>query len=298
MLRLGVLTVVAWLTLQPLPGVLRIDVVASSRGEPVGDLKAEDLEVWLNGRRLPVDSVRKQSSASNGGRLIVLLLDDLTTEPAMVLRVREAADRFVAKMRPGDRFGVHRLSGGALDLSQDPGRLRTRVGSFNQSAGLVPLDRIGAHLLTSLAGISGAMAESPERRKIVVAIGSGWLFDTPIPSPQVGPEVRREWTDAMRAMGLTDVTYYVIDPAGVGRTRTTSQQGFARETGGQALMNTNDIAGAVDRILHEADEYYEIIVKDPPFGRTAPLRELDVRSVRKDVTVRARRWLPGALPNR
>ena len=94
-------------------------------------------------------------------------------------------------------------------------------------------------------------------------------------------------------MARTDVTYYVIDPAGVGRTGTRSSGGFARESGGEAFINTNDIDGAVEQILREADTYYEILVEDPPFGRTAPLRELEVRTKRPDVTIRARRWLPG-----
>jgi VWFA-related protein len=278
-------------------GVLRIDAVAVTRdGDPVPNLTAEDLEVWLSGRRLPIESVRAVVPAADtdSRRLIVLLLDDVTIEPVMVLRVRDAAQRFARRLGPGDRMAVLPLSGGVLEMTSDPVRLQSRIGAFNVTGGTVPLDRLGAHLLTTLGAISRELAEAPERRKAIVAIGSGWLLDTPIPPPQVAPDVRREWTDAVRAMGKTDVAYYVIDPAGVGRTRTSGTGGFARDAGGYAFLNTNDVNGAVEQVLRDTATYYEILVKDPPFGRGAALRELEVRSRRPGVTIRARRWLPGS----
>ena len=69
--------------------------------------------------------------------------------------------------------------------------------------------------------------------------------------------------------------------------------GFARETGGYAFANTNDVDGAVERIMREAGFYYVIGIADPPVGRKADLRELDVRVLRRGVTVRARRAIPG-----
>ncbi len=280
-------------------GLLRIDAVATTRDGAPATITAQDVEVWLNGRRLPIESVRAVTPASDaaGGRLFVLLLDDVTIEPAMVLRVRDTAQRFARRMRPGDRMAVLPLSGGVLEITADPARVQSRIGAFNQAGGLIPLDRLGAHLLATVSAISRDLAEAPERRKSIVAIGSGWLLDTPIPPPQVAADVRREWTDAVRAMGRTDLAYYVIDPAGVGRTATSGSGGFARDAGGHAFINTNDIDGAVDRILRDTESYYEILVKDPPFGRGAALRELDVRSKRGDVTIRARRWIP-AGPSR
>ena len=58
-------------------------------------------------------------------------------------------------------------------------------------------------------------------------------------------------------------------------------------------MNSNDAPGAIDRIMTEASSYYIVQVEDPPFFRTAPLRKLDVRTKRPDVTLRARRLIPG-----
>ena len=297
MTRFIVAMALALVTAQEPSGRLRIDAVAVDRmGVPVTDLSREDLEVWISGRRIPIESLSAATAATRerDARLIVLLLDDVTVEPAMVLRVRDAARRLVTRLRAGDRMAVARLSGAPLEITSDPARLQRRIESFNQAGGMIPLDRIGAHLLTTVAAVSREISEAPERRKAIVAIGSGWLLDTPIPPPQVGPEVRREWTDAVRAMAIADATYYVIDPAGVGSSRTgTGTGGFAREAGGHAFININDVDAAVARVLGEIDSYYEIVVADPPFGRTGALRELDVRSVRNDVSIRTRRWLAG-----
>jgi hypothetical protein len=86
----------------------------------------------------------------------------------------------------------------------------------------------------------------------------------------------------------------VVDPAGLGMSRTFSgSSGFARETGGYTFANTNDVDGAAERIMREAGYYYVIQITDPPVGRKADLRELDVRVLRRGITVRARRAIPG-----
>jgi hypothetical protein len=98
----------------------------------------------------------------------------------------------------------------------------------------------------------------------------------------------------MRATALAHASVYVIDPSGVGMSRTAGgSSGFAGETGGYAFTNTNDLTGAVDRILGEADSYYVVEIPDPPVGRSADLRELDVRVLRRGVSIQARRTLPG-----
>jgi VWFA-related protein len=277
--------------------VLEIKAVSfDKRGHPVTDLKREDLEVWSNGRRIPIQTIASVGPAAGdrAGRLIVLLLDDLTVDFRMAPRVRDVARRFIDRMMPEDRMAVVLLRGALLDITSDPVKLRQRVESYTQSIAQLPIERLGPQVLTTIGGLARDLMEAPEPRKAIVAVGSGWVFDTPVPPPQVGREVRREWLDAVRAMATADVTFYVIDPGGIGATAAASgRDGFARDAGGHAFVNTNDLAGAVDRVLRERDHYYVIGVADPPFGKNAEIRDLDLRSLRRDVTVRARRVIPG-----
>jgi VWFA-related protein len=276
--------------------VLEIDAVALDRaGNPVPDLKPDDLEVWINGYRIPLLSLTAVSpkTADAPGRVIVLLLDDVTLDPIMVGRARDAANHFVRRMLPGDRLAVVSLNGGAMELTDDPARLRRRIDALRQSLGVIPIDRVGQHLLGAVDAVARSLREVPGGRKAVVAIGSAWLLDTPVPPAGVGIDLRREWYAALRSLAVAGAAYYVIDPRGVGASRQIAAEGFAHETGGHAFVNTNDPEAAVDRILRETASYYLIRVEDPPVGRKSDLRELEVRSLRSGITVRARRNIPG-----
>jgi hypothetical protein len=187
------------------------------------------------------------------------------------------------------------LDGSAMELSDDRAQLFRAIDRYNpRSTGLIPMDRLGEHVLKTIGMLSRQVVEAGSQRKTIVAIGSGWVFDRPIPPARTGMEPRKEWIAAMHAMAAASVNLYVIDPAGVSIARADSGgNGFARETGGLAFLATNDLNGAADRILRESANYYMLGVGDPPVGRGADLRELDVRVLRKGVTVRARKTIAG-----
>ncbi len=279
------------------PGRLLIDVVAIDRDAvPVSDLRREELEVWIGGYRVPIDTFTAVTTdADRGDRSIVLVLDDVTLPPAIIPRVREAALRFVDRMVPGDRVGIVTLTGSSIELTEDRARLRQSIGAYNAKlTGVQRIEDLSAQMLNAMESIARQLATGSDSRKTIVAIGAAWLFDTPIPPPTMGRDLRAEWTAAVRAMASANATLYVIDPGGLGTSRMLGgSSGFARETGGYAFLNTNDLTGAADRILREAGSYYLIGVADPPVGRKADLRDLDVRVLRRGVTIRARKAVPG-----
>jgi VWFA-related protein len=279
-------------------GLLHITAVAVDSNEgPVTDLRKEDLEVWIGGYRVPIERLTFATGESDerNGRVMVLLLDGMTLEPVLTSRVREIARRFVDRMAPGDQMAVVTLNGQAMESTDDRTRLLKTIGTVNlQPAAVLRLDLLGEHVLETIASLSRQLSEAPGARKTIVGIGAAWLFDTPIPPPTLGRELRAEWTAAMRATASADAHLYVIDPSGVGASPPTNgSSGFARETGGHAFRNTNNYNGAVDRIMREAWSYYVITVADPPVRRTSDLRELDVRVLRRGVTVRTRRAILG-----
>lgn len=275
-----------------------IDVVAvDRRGVPVLDLKQDEIEVWIGHFRVPIQTltVVSPSDGQAEGRLIVLLMDDVTISPAVVPRAREAARRFVSRIRPGDQMMVTTLTGTISETSGEPARLRKALDNYNvRASGLDRLDVLNEHVLVTLASLARQLTEAPGRRKIVVAIGSGMVFDRPLPPRGTGRDVESQWIDAMRAMASAHMHLYVIDPTGVGAGPADGgENGFARATGGHAFLNSNDSTAAVDRILREASNYYLIGVSDPPVGRKSDLRELEVRVSRPGVTAIARRAIPG-----
>lgn len=279
------------------PGRIHIDAVAVDKnGLPVMDLKPEEVEVWIGHFRVPIESFTVVTPAANpSGRLTVLVLDDVTLPIHQLGRVKDVARRFVTRMRPDDRMAIVTLDGSAMEATNDPATLLRTIDAYNaRLSGLMQPDRLGQHVLATLGLLSRQMVEAGGQRKTIVALGSGWLFDRPIPPAAAGVEPQKEWIGAMQAMAIANVNLYVIDPGGIGMTRVDGGgNGFARETGGFAFLATNDLAGAADRILREAANYYMLGVGDPPVGRGADLREVDVRVLRRGVTIRARHLITG-----
>ena len=276
---------------------LEIDAIPLDRnGNVLSDIMREEVEVWIEGYRIPIETfIAITPGDERARRSIVLLLDDITVNPSNAARVKDVAGRFIDKLGPGDQMAVVGLNGDASRSTDDPAALRRSVNAYNVGA-TAPMrpDELSARVLTALTSISRQVAESPARRRTVVAIGSGWLFDTPIPAPSVGRDVKREWTEAIRAMALANVTLYVIDPGGVGSSRVSGgENGFARDTGGHAFTNTNDMDRAVQRIMREAVSYYVLRIQDPPMFRKEVLRSVEVRIRRQGASIRAARYLAG-----
>jgi hypothetical protein len=198
-------------------------------------------------------------------------------------------------MSPEDEMAVVSLNGDFMNSTNDRTRLLRSIDAYYvRPIGVTPLDALAEQVLKTIALLSRQLAEGREGRKTIVAIGSAWLFDTPIPPPAAGRDLQPELVDAIRAMAFANVNLYVIDPAGVGMSSFVGgSSGFARETGGHTFVNTNDFNGAADRIMREAVSYYIITVADPPVQRKADLRDLDVRVRRRGVAVRARLAIPG-----
>jgi VWFA-related protein len=277
---------------------LLIDIVAVDRSDnPITDLKRDEVEVWISGFRVPVDTfISITPGAARSERLMVLILDDITVPLPMVERVREAARQFVNRMTPGDEIAIVALNGSiSMESTSDRAKLLRTIESYNvRTTGVLPFDALGAQVLQTVGGLARQLGAADDRRKTIVGIGSGWVFDRPIPLPQMGRDLRAEWTDAMRSLSFANANFYVLDPAGVGSAPAVGGSGgFAREAGGYAFLNTNDAPAAADRIMREASSYYLIGVTDPPIQRQADLRQLEVRIARPGISVRMRRMVSG-----
>jgi VWFA-related protein len=277
--------------------MLEIDAVPLDRnGNVLTDVRRDELEVWIEHYRIPIETfIAITPDDDRARRSLVLLLDDITIHPSNAARVRDVARRFVNHLGAADQMAVIGLDGNASRSTSDRAELVRTIDAYNPGAtGPIRADDLSAHVLTTLTSISRQIAESPARRRTIVAIGPQWLFDTPIPPPSLGREVRAEWTEAVRAMALAHVTLYVIDPGGVGASPVSAgDNGFARETGGFSFSNTNDMDRAAERIMREAVSYYILRIADPPIFQKESLRGVDVRILRRGATIRAARYLPG-----
>ena len=242
---------------------------------------------------MPVDDVAFVTPET-APRTVVLLLDNVAVGPELALRVRETARAFVKQLGDRDRVSVAPVEGPRTDGTGEPARLLQAIERYHAQGFPLRIEDAGEHVLRLLAATSQQMVEIPGR-KAIVAIGAAWLFDTPLPPPGLR-DLRDEWLTAMRSMAAANVSLYVIDPVGlrpVGGFSYGGDGGFASETGGYAFLNTNDLAGAAARIVGESGTYYLLRMANPPVQLSADLRKVEVRMLRKNVTVRVRKGIPG-----
>jgi VWFA-related protein len=277
-------------------GALRLDVVAiDERGAPVTDLKPAEFELWISGYRVPIKDV---VAVTPGTRkpTIVLLLDNVAVGPNIMPRLKATARHFVEGMGPGEELAIVLLDGGKLAFTSDRRQLLQAIEELHPRGFPLRPDDAGEDVLGTMEMLAGLLQEQGSGRRIIVGIGAGWVFDKPLPPPGIR-DLDRRWAAAMRAMAAANVSLYVIDPVGLGAIRKAGadagDSGFARETGGRAFLETNDLDGAADRIRMEAGTYYLLETANPPVQRNADLRKVEVKVLRKGVTVRARRGIKG-----
>lgn len=175
--------------------------------------------------------------------------------------------------------------------------------------------------LGAIASLSDYLAGIHGRRKALVLFSEGIDYDIEDPFNNHGaPDVLRGTQDAIAAATRANVSVYAVDPrglvglAGYGaelgappidadpilrlgptgmqdetRMQIDSLRVLSEETGGFAAVNTNDYAGALDRIGQENSRYYVLGYYPVNDRRDGKFRSLEVKVNRPGLTVRSRK---------
>lgn len=282
------------------PGQLWLDAVfVDGKGNVITDVRRDEVEVWIGHFLVPIEdfiSVTPANDAGRSGRYIVLLLDDITTPIDQVPRVKDVARHIVSRMEPNDHVAIVTLTGSVMESTGDRTPLLKAIDAYNvRATGVMRLEDLGAQVLQTIASLAEQLGKAGDQRKTILAIGRSDFFDRPIPPARYGRDLKPEWTAAMRAMAEANTTLYVIDSGMVGARwlPDSGDAGFAHATGGQAFIGSNDLNGAADKVLADASNYYLIGVKAPPVGKTADLRDIQIKIARRGITVRTREAVAG-----
>ena len=236
---------------------------------------------------------------------------DFTNNPRLL---RAAVDRFAgSKLRSStlERLDEYsRLQAGGLRRAGDPIRdpMAIERGSRARST------------MDSLRKLSDFMVGVHGRRKAMVLVSEGIdydiynLFDNTGFSSVVLDATREAIAAATRA----NVAIHAIDPRGLTtpgddlittsgvaddpglclgvpssleelRLSQSSLRALSDETGGFAVVNQNDVAGAFDRLVRDNSSYYVLGYNPTDDRRDGKFRKIAVRVMRPGLTVRARR---------
>ena len=297
--------------------------------EPVADLQASDFEVAEDDvpqtvetiKFVRVDGTRTSNldepleirskdhaileAAREDVRLFAIFLDDyhIDKRPDITLPLRETLTKFVRQLGPNDLVALMEPLTTLYDLKYTRAKeeLLNRIRTFEGRRGEVfPVKsaieeaqltqrnwqelRAGV-TLSALQALATQMGGLREGRKSILFFSQG------PPLPPSSPNERR-YREAMEAANRGNVTIHVIDPrplGAVGFGGANTLRRIAADTGGRAIVNTNDPTEQLQGVMADASAYYLIGYTPTRRGNDGRFHEIKVRVKRRGVRVTARR---------
>lgn len=309
---------------RPVRGLAAADFTVYEDGvaQPISTFTAIDLPdvevapaAWV--RDIASDVRRNDDLADR--RIIAIVMDDalpmsMLAADQAIPHVKRVASEVVTQLGPRDLAAVvyplDKRQG--QDFTDDRARLLAAIDRWAPGMPDSPDDRAGftamrqqflyRSLMSTIRMLTEYLAELPNRRKAIVLVSEG----IPVDLEQLNPEVdlaagvvpsgvlqviADELRQTLAAAHRANVSIYPIDPAGLrtGRSLTVDfLRGLATDTGGYAVVDTNDTESGVRQILVENSSYYLIgyLTQNPRMeGR---YRRISVRVNVPGATVRAR----------
>ena len=297
--------------------------------EPVTDLQAGDFEVFEDDVPQTVETIKfvrvdgtrtsnldeplairsKQhallEAAREDVRLFALFLDDyhIDKRPDITLPLRDTLTRFIKQLGPNDLVVLMDPLTTLYDLKYTRAkdellqRIRTFEGrrgeaypvkSAIEEAQLTQrnwLELRAGVTLSALQALATQMGGLREGRKSILFFSQG------PPLPPSSPNEQR-YRAAMEAANRGNVTIHVIDPrplGSVGFGAANTLRRIAADTGGRAIVNTNDPTEQLNGVMADASAYYLIGYTPTRRGNDGRFHEIKVRVKRRGVRVNARR---------
>jgi VWFA-related protein len=297
--------------------------------EPVADLKIEDFEITEDDvpqsvetlKFIQVDGTRQSDlnepleirskehalleAAREDVRLFGIFLDDyhISKRPEITLPLREVLTRFVNSLGPNDLVALMDPLTTLYDLkyTRNKQELLERIRKFEgrygetfpvksaiEEAQLTQrnwMELRSGVTLSALKALATQMGGLREGRKSILFFSQGPGVRPGSPNDQLMREIDE-------AANRGNVTIHVIDPrplGSVGFGGDTVLRRIAADTGGRAIVNTNNATEQLEGVMADASAYY--LVGYSPTRRTndGKFHEIKVRVKRRGVRVTARR---------
>ncbi len=309
--------------------LVRVDVTVTARNEPVADLKLEDFELTEDGvaqtvetiEFIKVDGTRTSNldepleirskehalleAAREDVRLFAIFLDDyhISKRPEITMPLRDVLTRFINQLGPNDLVALMEPLTTLYDLkyTRNKAELLARVRNFEGRYGeSFPVKsaieeaqlsqrnwmelRSGV-TLSALKALATQMGGLRDGRKSILFFSQG-----PGVRPGGPNDLLMKEIDVAANRG--NVSIHVIDPrplGSVGFGGDVVLRRLAEDTGGRAIVNTNNATEQLKEVMSDASAYY--LIGYTPTRRTndGKFHEIKVRVKRRGVDVTARR---------
>jgi hypothetical protein len=295
-------------------------------GVPVGDLKAEELSLKVNGKARPLQSLRLVRTAGGdvpggvntalplayatnagggSGRTVYILIDDDSLAPGREGQVKEAVRLIAAEMAPGDRLGV--LTPQA-QLNIRPGadatKVRLAVDALSGRASRNETESDAQCRTTRVLAAVGSMLAMTADSRTTIVIFSGGMSPPRVKQVAVGslnsaaatndicPVTPDDFQNigSLAASARADLYLFHL-PEGMVNRSATQDAGFeslAGVTGAEFVRLTGSPQAPIARLLRETGAHYVAAFEPEPSERHGQALRMELRSTRDQVKLRTR----------
>lgn len=304
-------------------------VVIDAQGQPVSDLRADEVSLKIDGRTRAIRSLEfvpvtgpvtdegpaltsvpppyGTNTATDAGRTVVLIIDRETIRPGGEVAMKAQINRFLRGLGPLDRVALLTAPYGGLkvDLTTDLSRITVALAAITGQASASESSadaacRTGA-LLVALRGTLDDLrgGEGP----VAIVLFTGQMS---VPAgvvnlrsqPDIGRcAVRQEYYSLLStAAAAARAQFFIIQPdLAVNEGSRAGLEHLSGITGGPLMYLGGDDA-ALARVSRETSGYYIARVEPEPSETTGALRGLSVSVGRPGLTVRHRPQLSVLRP--
>ena len=312
--------------------LVQLDVsVLDDAGRPVKGLTATDFTVLEDGRPQAVEAfveidipnpvaptapwmtavapdVRRNDDLDDR-RLVVIVMDDASIQKDTwaIQTARRLGHSVVERLSPNDLAAVvfTRDNRNAQEFTTDRGRLDAAVDKF--TLGFIGMGGAGDILYWTFAvdtmmRIAEILVDVPYRRKALIYIGNGIPCN---PGVACDDAMQTRVEELYRRAQEANTNIYLLDVCGLRAASAiakTCEPGLeiefmkttALNTGGRAVVDTNDLLPALTEVFESMRSYYLIGYRSPHATPDGSFHRIDVRVNRPGVTVQTRRgyWAP------
>lgn len=273
----------------------------------------------------PSPDVATNAPASPNSRLFVMIVDDQHIIEEDIVPVKEVMTEFLRALSPDDQVAMVFVgrSDSSVNFTSDVGRLLKAVGGVRGAMGW-GLDASGAgpsgratpheglfHAETAIAALknaASALAGSGHVRRAIVFVSGFSVIEPPKPRCTDCIVLHQDLQEAYEVARRADVPIYTLDPRGVPTPANSLRRGviwspaftrgvsiqqdhlidIATSTGGLALVNNSDLAGAVDEIVGDNGSFYLLGYSPDPAAHDGKFHPVHVTITRPGAQVRAR----------
>ncbi len=254
--------------------VVEVSAVITKDGEPVPDIRAE--EVVVSDEGVPQELVAfeyvdhvvsseidddvtpavaaRAPRAGSPGRDYVLLVDDLHVDPRRTRQTRDIATALIDGLAPNDRLAI--VNTGPFDtvlqLTTDRNAARRMVrqlrGQRTPTLGPGEQEIKTLIMLRVLKGIADRLAGDAARRRSILVVSEGQPLGPGSPeAPGDHHDVWRAYEDVVAAAAAANVAIYAVSPAGleapVAAIRATSDREAALSASTMAQQSADAMLG-------------------------------------------------------